>query len=207
MSKVGRICLVIRCTLVSCSAAFDPEDWGNTFLRNVDSHTDYTTLYPRWQQYSIHNFVHPPLTFAAWPTNTFVCNVLSDIPTHVLLECETNGRTHYSYIIYISRHQFVCFNVYHYTYKECRLLGFLLSYILICRIWGFYGRDYEECRLLGCGAVWVYNKLVASIFRVEEIKPTTKHMSICYRPQRGLRSEKDPACPKLYGGLVWTLEY
>jgi hypothetical protein len=26
---------------------FDPEDWGDTFLRNVSSYTDYTALYPR----------------------------------------------------------------------------------------------------------------------------------------------------------------
>jgi hypothetical protein len=25
---------------------FDPEDGGNTFLRNVGSYTDYTVLYP-----------------------------------------------------------------------------------------------------------------------------------------------------------------
>jgi hypothetical protein len=29
---------------------FDPEDGGETFLRNVGSYTDYTVLYPRrWQ--------------------------------------------------------------------------------------------------------------------------------------------------------------
>jgi hypothetical protein len=29
---------------------FDPEDADDTFLRNVDSHADYTALYPRrWQ--------------------------------------------------------------------------------------------------------------------------------------------------------------
>jgi hypothetical protein len=37
-------------TLVSCWLFCDPEDGGDTFLRNVGSHTDYTALYPRrWQ--------------------------------------------------------------------------------------------------------------------------------------------------------------
>jgi hypothetical protein len=32
---------------------FDPEDGGDTLLRNVGLHTDYTTLYPAIWQYSI----------------------------------------------------------------------------------------------------------------------------------------------------------
>jgi hypothetical protein len=37
-------------SLVSCSLIFDPEDGGDTFLRNVGSYMDYTALYPRrWQ--------------------------------------------------------------------------------------------------------------------------------------------------------------
>jgi hypothetical protein len=33
---------------------FDPEDGGDTFLRNVSSHTDYTALYPRrWQPVTV----------------------------------------------------------------------------------------------------------------------------------------------------------
>jgi hypothetical protein len=41
-----------RCShlLACCFLAVNPEDGGNTFLRNVDSFTDYTALYPtRWQ--------------------------------------------------------------------------------------------------------------------------------------------------------------
>jgi hypothetical protein len=34
---------------------FDPEDGGNTFLRNVGSYADYTVLYPRrWQFSQLH---------------------------------------------------------------------------------------------------------------------------------------------------------
>jgi hypothetical protein len=34
-----------------------------------------------------------------------------------------------------------------------------------------------------------------------------RHLSICDRPKRGLRRQKDPAWPKLYGRLVFTMEY
>jgi hypothetical protein len=37
----GLFCRATYCTLVSFSANFDPEDGGNTFLRNIGSHTDY----------------------------------------------------------------------------------------------------------------------------------------------------------------------
>jgi hypothetical protein len=36
---------------------FDPEDGGDTFLRNVGSFTDYTALYPRIWQFSFINGV------------------------------------------------------------------------------------------------------------------------------------------------------
>jgi hypothetical protein len=50
------ICLVTCYALVSCSADFDPEEGGETFLLNVGAHIDYTVLYPRrWQHSS------PPL--------------------------------------------------------------------------------------------------------------------------------------------------
>jgi hypothetical protein len=39
--------LATFCKLVSCLADFDPEDGGDTRLRNVGSHTEYAALYPR----------------------------------------------------------------------------------------------------------------------------------------------------------------
>jgi hypothetical protein len=53
--RKNRLSLPTAFTLVSCSAYFfDPEDWGDMFLRNVGwRSTDYTALYPR-RWYSSH---------------------------------------------------------------------------------------------------------------------------------------------------------
>jgi hypothetical protein len=52
---------------------FDPEDGGDTFLRNIGSHTHYTALYPRrWQCSGIKLFCY----FARYEENKGVLTVI-----------------------------------------------------------------------------------------------------------------------------------
>jgi hypothetical protein len=41
----AKFCLDICCMVVSCSLSFNPEDGGDVFIQNVDSHTEYMALY------------------------------------------------------------------------------------------------------------------------------------------------------------------
>jgi hypothetical protein len=53
---------------------FDPEDWGDMFLRNVGSHTDHTALYlRRWQHSPCLQFIN---TDSPWNFSWFL-HVLS----------------------------------------------------------------------------------------------------------------------------------
>jgi hypothetical protein len=56
-------CLATCSRLFLARLIFDPEDGGDTFLRNVGSYTDYTALYPRrWQFSEVQRFTARPVS-------------------------------------------------------------------------------------------------------------------------------------------------